>query len=265
MNPDRKKVITVLFIAIILAISAGALLSHHINDDPPTINEKDNLSIAKSVARNWSDSSHLINIIVSPEIVSSGMLYSKETRYTFTNTSVGDIPVYCLEITIHTNGSYIFREYKWYSPNGEDNPLGNWSVTCTDAYEIAKNNEKIKAFMDAYPNSKIDGFMLSNVSGTPTWYIKMFDWGLWDDPHSAEIKIDATTGEVLYVEAAPGSSLSMQDICIGAFVVLIAVVAVAVLIARKKSRENEEKMRIEMEKRNMQNEIAKWDKRHLKK
>jgi len=231
---NRVLIISLAMVSIIvMALFIVLLQASHISNDNivETAPEKEYFSLADGIAKNWSHKYHVINVRVSIEKSTKN---EPDVIYTYTNTSVGEIPVYCLEISIYEGGRYDTREYRWYSPNGEDKPLGNWSVDSKEAYEIMINNDKIKAFMDAYPNSKIDGgLMLSNVSGTPTWYIEMVDWGFMDDPHWAKIQIDATTGEVLYVEAdlTDGSSYL---ICLVPLVIIISILLVILLSKSKR-------------------------------
>ncbi len=231
--------VSIIVLALFIVLSYGSYTS---NDDIVDVApEKEHLSLSEKIAKNWSEQSHLVNVAVSIQKSPQNEPY---VIYTYTNTTVGDIPVYCLEISVYDAERYDTREYMWHSPNGEDKPIGNWSIDSKEAYEIAINNDKIKAFMGRYPNAEIDGgLMLSNASGTPTWYIKMVDWGFLDNPHTAEIQIDATTGNVLYVNAdLTGSSISAQDVCIGFSIVFIAVIAVLVFKKRGKSRkENPDK------------------------
>ena len=240
MNKKQRNIVFLTLVLALLLIFSVTMLSHQ--EDIKRYDEKDVLGGADAIAKSWRNDSYLVEIRVGGDISSEGNYYVNSVFYVYLNKNYTGELRQGLEV-VYENGNYTKRYTQW--PLSEDKPLGQWKIDCTDAYQIAINNDKIKAFMDRYPNAEIDGgLMLSNASGTPTWYIKMVDWGFLDDPHWAEIQIDATTGNVLYVNAdLTGSSISAQDVCIGFSVVLIAIVAVMVFKKKrgKSRKENPDK------------------------
>ncbi len=250
-----------LLIIAILILSAIMLIHSQTNNKGMTAMEAK--TEADKIAFEWNTSATFMGCGPCGDVNSEGKAdcwsFSYQDRMDGNGTYEFNVKIYY--------GGHYETEVLWLNAPSSTQGIENWTIDSDEAYSIAMKNEEIKSFMERYHGAHVDSFSLSGrQDGNPVWSIEWVDWGIWDDPHWAEIRMDATTGEVLYVEAAPGgsSSLSMQDICIGAFVVLIAVVAAAVLMARKKSRENEEKMRIKMEKRNLEKEIRQWDERNRK-
>ena len=81
--------------------------------------------------------------------------------------------------------------------------IDNWTIDSPDAYQIVENNSQISSFLDKYRNSDVEYTLQirNSYPDRPVWFIIFLDMGIMDNPHSAEIHIDANTGEVLYVRA----------------------------------------------------------------
>ncbi len=259
---ERKKVMIATF--IVLLVLGGALYYQfaYVKEDEG-ITAMEGKEIADNIALNWSENATLIQIGTSL-ISESGKADTWYVMYELP-TKIGTVGE-TKEFKVFSNGTVkeIFSSSgKYWGKSLEE----NWSIDSDKLISIATSNERMKEWLSNHHDAEIEDFGIGinlEYSENPICVISWMSWGLWDNPQSARIIIDADTGEVLYVEAAPGSSLSMQDICVGFFIVLIAVVAAAVLIVRKKSMKEQEKRRLEEEKINMQNEIGKWDEEHGK-
>ncbi len=181
----------------------------------------------------------------------------------------------------HTNGSLYLgfdvtvcskentRIYEYGEGNSTEISIEGWTIDSDEAYSIAMKNEKIKAFMNKYDDAGVDSFYLSMPSENsthPVWTIAWVDWGFIDDPHWAKIQIDATTGEVLYVEAHIGSEMSTRSLCTICGILLI--LSPAVIIARqfkRRNRREEEKKRLEKVERRRKKEmeeVRRWYEEH---
>ncbi len=80
----------------------------------------------------------------------------------------------------------------------------NWTIDSDEAYEIAISNYKIKKFLRKYDDAFVSSATLGGTSNRSVWVISWRSWGIFDNPHSARIEIDASTGEVLHVDAYMG-------------------------------------------------------------
>ena len=85
-----------------------------------------------------------------------------------------------------------------YSNSQPYSIIHNWNIDSSEAIDIAISNNEVAFFV--HGSSNLDLFQLSNFTGKPMWKIEWVDWGFMDDPHWAVIHIDATTGEVIYVD-----------------------------------------------------------------
>ncbi len=127
--------------------------------------------------------------------------------------------------------------------------IKNWTIDTTEAVRIAKNVQEIKEYLSRFDNPYIERIAIVGENNRTNGCIINIQWMAGsgfvpDNPHTAEIQIDATTGNVLYVNAdLTGSSISAQDVCIGFSVVLIAIVAVMVFKKKrgKNGKENPDK------------------------
>ena len=158
-------------------------------------------------------------------MIDDGRFKSLYYRYwNRTNTS-GNI----LCLTVNKDGSVSERQS---TKQPDEFPIFNWTIDSDEAYSIAMKNEKINEYIERYDDEVVDSFYLSGTeNGDPVWRITwMASSGFVpDNPHPAEIQINATTGEVLYVDAdLSGSSSSIGNICMGFSIVFIAVVVVAI-------------------------------------
>ena len=80
--------------------------------------------------------------------------------------------------------------------------ITNWTIDSTEAVEIAKSVEDVNTYLSTYGNAQIERIAIvgeNNRTNGCMINIQWIDWGLWDDPHSIRIWIDATNGEVIDV------------------------------------------------------------------
>ena len=194
---ESKKRIVVISLAIIIVIVVASIGIYLFKGEASVegITALEGRVSANSIAQEWNSSAHLVGVRMSGQHEG----YADPICYTYTNSTLGQIPVFFYEVYYNANLTYEINTYTFYSPNGEDTPIVNWTIDSNDAFDIAKDNPEIAQFLRHNP--MVDGVQLSAQSGIPTWYILWtYDAG-FDNPKSAQIKIDATTGEVLYVDA----------------------------------------------------------------
>ena len=80
-------------------------------------------------------------------------------------------------------------------------PIENWIIDSVQAVSIAKENPKIGEFLSKYKGAQL-GLNLRMEDEYPNaiWSIGWSHQGFMDDPHNANIVIDATNGEILEVD-----------------------------------------------------------------
>lgn len=188
----KKSKILLTLLVIVTLVIIGIFLSI-IPDEKEAITAMDGKIVADEIASNWSVNATLVGVRKSGSANTQNQFQS--WYYIYWDASNNSRPHKCIEIRINTTGYTEHTFEDWSSPNI---PIENWNIDNDNAYEIAINNENIKSFLKHNPI--IDGFSLSSGSNQAVWVIEWaYDAGI-DDPKWARIEIDATTGEVLYVE-----------------------------------------------------------------
>ena len=229
MYKEKKLIIVIgVIIFVLIIIFTTYTLWYLSKCTSNLLTEKDMLDAANDIAKNWSSTACLAAISVDG-YVECGEYHVTWIRYVYVdNKTLQDEYPRAIAV-IYEEGN--FKTQIW--PLGDDRPLGTWNITCTEAFGIAKNNKEVKKFLKAFPKHNVEVFKLSNASSIPIWRIEMVDWGFMDDPHWAKIRIDATTGEVLYVEAdlSDGSSYL---ICLVPLVIIISILLVILLSKSKR-------------------------------
>ena len=225
---DKKKI---LIFSIIAMLGLGsAIFIHILNTNSKGITAMEGKSAADEIALRWNSSAIFVGMGNCGQIDEEGKCTC--WIYQYQNKMDGN-GTYRLNIKIYYN-----RENKteilWLNAPTSTARIKNWTIDSDEAYSIAMKNEKIKAYMDRYANAGVDIFSLTgSQSGNPVWEIAWVDWGFMDDPHWAKIQIDATTGEVLYVEAdlSDGSSYL---ICFVPVVIIISILLIILLSMSKR-------------------------------
>ena len=145
---------------------------------------------ANYLALEYSNTSKLVYIYSIGEIKEDGTAF--KWRYTYANVSNG------LEVIIDSNGDYQMNEL-------ESPPSTAQIVNCTldsdEAIEIAYSNPTISNYLEKYPRADVVRIAFGARINNSVCSIEWTDSGFADDPHNARIWIDATTGEILDVEA----------------------------------------------------------------
>ena len=104
---------------------------------------------------------------------------------------------YFVDITVFASGETEVKHYNISLNVSYDASKWNWNIDSDDAYDIIISDPTIKQFKSKYGVGSLE---FSLGGSNPYWYVSLHASRLFDDPKSAEIQIDATTGEVLYVE-----------------------------------------------------------------
>ena len=246
-STNKKYFKLLVLFTILVLISASVIVTLNLNSkNKKGITAMEGLPIANDIAHNWRKNATLFMVRAGSEMTDEGRF--SRWIYTFCESSYVTNGTKYIDIEVSSNNSGKISQEFSVLPGTPPflYPITSWSISSEEAYNIAINNEKIDKFISRY-SCYVDGFSLYVDK-----YTHRIVWGIsWmgssglipDDPHNAGIQIDATTGDVLYVNAdLTGSSISMQDVCIGFSIVLIAIVAVRLFKKRKKSvKENPDK------------------------
>jgi len=183
MKYSEVLIIGVTFTLIIAAMGVFLLQNDNISNE---ITAKEGYTIAEQHAKNWSYNATLIYVTGN-----------SQESFIFRFWDLTNNTINCLEIKVYTNKSITTRFTKSLH---DEYPISNWTLDSDEAYKIAMNDAEIESFMKHNP--MLDSFFLASPtsSGDSIWYIYWaYNAGI-DDPKWAQIQIDATTGEVLYVE-----------------------------------------------------------------
>ena len=201
-----------LYIYVTIIIVVGSMLMGTIiylaldNSHSSGITAMEGSTVAESIAKSWHDDARLTQIgsldssekiegnaegwiftYYSPnteEIVADGVRYERAHIIVYANNT--------------TSCSYAIR---YLEDIGQT--IENWTLDSSQAHQITLDNNEIHSFLKKYTHADI-GYTLQirdTYPDRPVWFISFLDMGIMDNPHSAEIYIDANTGEVLYVHA----------------------------------------------------------------
>ena len=223
-------IIGVIIFALIIIFTAYTLW--HLNKCTSNLlTEKDMLDATNDMAKNWSSTAYLVTIMVGGGYVECGEYHVTDMVYVYLdNTSISKEEI-CRGIeVIYEEGNLKTRNITWSWSPEVGRPLGTWDITCIEAYRIAKKNKEVKKFLKTFPKPNVEGFMLSNESGIPIWWIEMVG-GKNDESYWANIGIDAITGEILYLNVFPvGDDFPL--VCFSAIVIIIAILITVLFIKR---------------------------------
>ena len=228
----KQKIAGMIIVTIFLILFLSLQLSQN---DKHGISAKEGKEIADSIAKNWHNDSVFV-YCGSMGSCKDGLAEEWYYVYYSPSTKVVEYNITKYEqsfIYVNANG-YTKIDSGFAVDSAIGLPARNWVLDSTDVAQIAKDNPTISAYLSKYKNPSA-GYTLQVIESYPnrtTWSIGWIDWGVMDDPHSARIYIDATTGEVLYVEAdlSDGSSYL---IC---FVPVVIIISILLVISLSKSK-----------------------------
>jgi len=229
----KQKIAGMIIVTIFLILFLSLQLSQN---DKHGISAKEGKEIADSIAKNWHNDSVFV-YCGSMGSCKDGLAEEWYYVYYSPSTKVVEYNITKYEqsfIYVNANG-YTKIDSGFAVDSAIGLPARNWVLDSTDVAQIAKDNPTISAYLSKYKNPSA-GYTLQVIESYPnrtTWSIGWIDWGVMDDPHSARIYIDATTGEVLYVEAdlTDGSSYL---ICLVPLVIIISILLVILLSKSKR-------------------------------
>lgn len=201
MKLKKRKGLLLVVGVVIVSIIVIALVFYgfHFQVAEKGITAMEGKPIADEIARNWNANATLVSVREGGKMLSEGRFSS--WYYVYYNSSIISRPMMCIEIKVYTDSRNETYTYELWSV--EKMSIGGWTIDSDDAYKLATANDKIKAFFSKY-SPYLDGFFLSASTYTQNksvWFIDWCDPGFMDNPKWAKIEIDATTGEVLHVEA----------------------------------------------------------------
>jgi len=236
-------VVMVTLVVLVIVVLVGAYQYRSI-EESKWITAMEGKDLADALASNWSKNATLIGVRLASGYEKNGC--SKAWFYDYVNSSsiiTGTADI--IEIMVYYNKTaFVTGYFKQNTTYETIYPIRNWSIDSDEAYEIARNNDEIRRFLSNDPAVYV--FSLHGSDSSPKWFIEWtYDAG-FDNPRWASITIDATTGEVLHVEADL-SGFSLRNVCVGFSVVFLVVVAVAVFLAERKKHWGRKRTNIEEE------------------
>ncbi len=258
---DRKKVL--IAILVVILVLSGALYYIHTGEkeNEKGITAMEGAKIANKNAEIWNSRASLVYVTGMGEIYSYGKC--DKWRYTYSDNNPDLNLSKGFEVIVFENGSSIEREIDHPPATHE---IDSWKIDSTKALEIAKSSDNIRTYLEKHDDAYIESVVLTANESGCAWSISWMSWGFWDDPQSAVINIDATTGEVLYVEATPGSSLSTDEVCMIFYIVITliftAMLSVSYILGKRAVEKEKSRMRIEMERKSAEEAVREWDRRH---
>ena len=201
-NIHKKQLIAGTMIVVMLLVAL--LVFQALPSKEEGISAMEGEKIADNVAKNWHNDSVFV-YLGSMNSDKDGfaekwyyVYYSPSTKVVENNTTRYEMAY------IYIDSQHSTKIDATFAVDSEIGvPIKNWTLDSTDAAKIAKNNPTIKLYLDKHGNADT-GYTLQITEKYPNqavWYITYVDMGFFDDPHNAEIYIDASTGNILFVEA----------------------------------------------------------------
>jgi len=219
-----------IFLVIILSslTLASLFMIHNDSNEERGISALDGLNVANERAREWNPDASLVYVTGMGKIYSNGKC--DKWRYTYSDNAPDINISKGFEIVVFWNGSYEEREIDHPPATHE---IDKWNIDSTKALEIAKSSGHIRTYLEKHDDAYIESIVLTANESGCAWSISWMSWGFLDNPQTAVINIDATTGEVLYVEAdlSDGSSYL---ICFVPVVIIISILLVISLSMSKR-------------------------------
>lgn len=148
--------------------------------------------MADSIANEINSTAVLYSIRAVGEINNFGE--STKWRYCYGNYSSGNYTSgFIINIDIDNN-----TDIERFGKPISDNFINNYSINSSMAFEMAKENSEIEQWLNKYYRAELKTFVVTAGNESPTWSL------LWEDPgrepHSAWIKINGNSGEVLFTD-----------------------------------------------------------------
>ena len=152
--------------------------------------------IADGVALDWNNTAVLVTIHNIGSVGRSG--FSSEWRYTYANFTDDINLTRALDVIVSYDGTWAINERERPPTRYA---IVNWTYDSDKIVELARDQSEIEYYLLRFPNAKIETMALScGLDEQHIWYILWSNSGFIDDPHSAVIKLDANTGEILFLE-----------------------------------------------------------------
>ena len=191
---EKKRLLSLIIILMILVVIIGAILLSV--DDPKQITANEGYILANKVMNETHTTYYLYRIQNNMmETYEDG----KSTGWSYGYLFEGNNETFHYKrVEIYSNGSYISYDLPG-TTSSLDKLIQNWSIDSDAAYKIAASNPAINSFINS-PSCSFFGSYMIQINGTTQWCFSWNKAGILDDPKWADINIDATTGEVLYVE-----------------------------------------------------------------
>ena len=159
---------------------------------------KEGLESARKIANNYLINPIVVKILTNVPLTKG---YASIWIYVFYNQSdVEKIGANGIIVKLHFDKTFEV-EFSNNTPVGRFS-IEQFNIDSPEAYEIAVSNPEINYFLSKY-NNEILEYKVYYGSEGPEWYIFWQKKPQTDEDYKrAEIKIDAITGELLYVRAS---------------------------------------------------------------
>ena len=186
-----------LFIIIpVIIIIISALFYVVFFNEASGITAMEGKEIADNLAIEWNESAELVHVMGMGQKYENGKCEKWGYSYSNNNTYIFSKG---FTVTVFENGSFYIGELE-RPPSILS--IKNWSIDSDKVVDIAKSNPNIEQWLNTYRNDDPQSiFLIALTNDTVIWEIEWSNSGFMDDPKWAQIQIDATTGEVLFVDA----------------------------------------------------------------
>jgi len=200
-----KIILTALVISVIVVASIGYYLIKDAGVEEITALEGN--EIADNIAQSWHQDSVLMGVGALVHqynffnyTADKNYGYAIGWKYAFyspsTEIEIGNQSMYQrLTVTVFSNATIETNETR----ESYIRSIDGWYIDSNDAYEIAQNNVGINDFNNRSP-ILMTFILTSDDSITPKWQIGWFYDTDSDIAQRIEININASTGEVLYID-----------------------------------------------------------------
>lgn len=188
---EKRTRITIVLIIIILALVAAPGI-YRIENGSGGITAMEGRLIADRIAKEWSQNATLCSIDKGSVMEGGGYFQIWGYYYLNGSSPAGETEV--IGITVESNGDNSFIHN---ASMGNAEPINAFSIDSDNAYAIASEIPALDSFLGKNPSVEV--FSLKASSGNAVWTIEMVETSIADRARWAQVRIDANTGDILFV------------------------------------------------------------------
>lgn len=203
---NKMKIITILLVLVISLPFSGCIDED--DDKTPTITALERKKVADKKAQDWKNDSKLTHVKSKGYHDSKGgaekWIYTYISFSTTKGSETNLTQFKLARIGVNYENSTDFSTT--WSTSKDPDIIKNWNIDSDKAVRIAKNNSKIKSYLNKYDGAMDDisldldmySFGRSSDPNSASWFIVWNYEAGFDSPRIARIYIDAQTGDVLW-------------------------------------------------------------------